>query len=115
MPKDRAENIDRYKIRGGQLNEYEFEQNEGELTAQEHEHSEHGGEGLHGASEPNSPQNVAERIREVERHAHEIVERRRAKQSAGASSKKGAAKKGSTKRAGAVVKKASKKGVRGGR
>jgi hypothetical protein len=27
MPKDRTKNIDRYKIRGGALNEFEFERN----------------------------------------------------------------------------------------
>ena len=32
MPKDPAENIDRYKIRGGQLNEYEFQRNQESLT-----------------------------------------------------------------------------------
>ena len=92
MPKDRTENIDRYKIRGGQLNEYEFERNEGELAEQDRERFEHGGEGLHGANEPNAPQNVAERIQQVEQRAHEIVERRRAKQHAGGSAKKSAGK-----------------------
>jgi hypothetical protein len=27
MPKDATKNVDRYKVRGGQLNEYEVEQN----------------------------------------------------------------------------------------
>ena len=26
MPKDATKNVDRYKVRGGQLNEYEYEQ-----------------------------------------------------------------------------------------
>ena len=26
MPKDASKNVDRYKVRGGQMNEYEFEQ-----------------------------------------------------------------------------------------
>ena len=29
MPKDATKNIDRYKVRGGQLNEFEFHQNQG--------------------------------------------------------------------------------------
>lgn len=85
MPKDRAEVQDQYKIGGGQLNEYEFNQGKGEMEEQEHPTPEGGHvEGLRGADEPNAPQNVAERIREVEQRAHEIVERRRAKASGGA-------------------------------
>lgn len=29
MPKDATKNVDRYKVRGGQLNEFEFHQNQG--------------------------------------------------------------------------------------
>ena len=32
MPKDPTENIPNYKIRGGHLNEYEYEQNKGQIT-----------------------------------------------------------------------------------
>ena len=28
MPKDATKNVDRYKIRGGQLNEFDFDQNQ---------------------------------------------------------------------------------------
>src|SRR5215208_954797 len=91
MPKDRAEVQDQYKIGGGSLNEYEFEQSKGEYEEQAHQTPEGAPvEGLRGAAEPNAPQNVAERIRQVEERAHEIVERRRAKQGGGA--QKGAAK-----------------------
>src|ERR1700754_2313871 len=87
MPKDRAEVQDQYKIGGGSLNEYEFNQGKGEMEEQEHQTPEGGHvEGLRGADEPNQPQNVAERIRQVEERAHEIVERRRAKASGGAAS-----------------------------
>jgi hypothetical protein len=34
MPKDASKNVDRYKVRGGQLNEYEYQKNQGE-TAEE--------------------------------------------------------------------------------
>jgi hypothetical protein len=93
MPKDRTENIDRYKVRGGHLNEFDFARNEGEMAEQEHTDFEHGGEGLHGASEPNAPQNVARRIEEIEQRVNEKMERRRAKQASGGASKKSAAKK----------------------
>ena len=35
MPKDATKNIDRYKIRGGQLNEFDFHRNQEEFAAQE--------------------------------------------------------------------------------
>ena len=34
MPKDATKNIDRYKIRGGQLNEFDFHQNQEEYAEQ---------------------------------------------------------------------------------
>src|SRR5215204_56706 len=91
MPKDRAEVQDQYKIGGGSLNEYEYEQSKGEYEEQAHQVPDDAPvEGLRGAAEPGLPENVAERIRQVEERAHEIVERRRAKQGGGA--QKGAAK-----------------------
>src|SRR2546423_11204304 len=99
MPKDRTENVDRYKVRGGQLNEYELERNEGEFESARAGSQSEGGEGLRGADEPNAPRRVAERIQQVEQRAHEIVERRRAKQAGGSASKKGA-RKGGAKKAG---------------
>src|SRR5256714_11198451 len=113
MPKDRTENIDRYKVRGGQLNEYEWERNEGEFEDARAGSQPEGGEGLRGADEPNAPQRVAERIQQIEQRAHEIVERRRAKQAGGRASKKGAREGGAQtagkKRAG---KKSTKKSAK---
>ena len=34
MPKDATKNVDRYKIRGGQLNEFDFHQNQEEFADQ---------------------------------------------------------------------------------
>jgi hypothetical protein len=111
MPKDRAEVQDQYKIGGGSLNEFEFDRSKGEMEGQEH-HAPEGGyeEGLHGADEPQAPQNVAERIRQVEQRAHEIVERRRAKASGGAGK---SAKKPAGKAAAKSSKKAAKKAASG--
>jgi hypothetical protein len=116
MPKDKSEIQDQYKIEGGFINEYEFNQSKGEMEEQEHQTPEGGHvEGLRGADEPNAPQNVAERIREVEQRAHEIVERRRAKASGGAASKGGAGKVSMKQQnaenmaAGKAAKKAAKK------
>lgn len=38
MSKDPTRNIDRYKIRGGQMNPFEFHQNQGAVSEQQHEH-----------------------------------------------------------------------------
>ena len=32
MPKDASKNVDRYKVRGGQLNEFEYAENQKELA-----------------------------------------------------------------------------------
>ena len=32
MPKDATKNVDRYKIRGGQINEFEYQQQQGDFT-----------------------------------------------------------------------------------
>ena len=34
MPKDATKNIDRYKVRGGELNEFDFHQNQEEFAEQ---------------------------------------------------------------------------------
>src|SRR5215213_1842280 len=92
MPKDPAEVQDQYKIEGGFLNEHEFTLNKGDMEEQAHQTPDDAPvEGLRGAAEPGLPENVAKRIRQVEERAHEIVERRRAKQG-GAAASKGAAK-----------------------
>src|ERR687892_729829 len=88
MPKDPAENQDQYKIEGGFLNEHEFNVNKGAMEEQAHQVPDDVPvEGLRGAAEPGLPENVAERIRQVEERAHEIVERRRAKQGGGGAQK----------------------------
>ena len=33
MPKDATKNVDRYKVRGGQLNEFEYQQKQEDFTA----------------------------------------------------------------------------------
>jgi hypothetical protein len=41
MPKDPTKNVDRYKIRGGHLNAFEFHQNQGTVSQQQHESGGH--------------------------------------------------------------------------
>lgn len=45
MPKDPARNVDRYKIRGGQFNEFDFHRGQEDFAQQEHSR----GQGPHGA------------------------------------------------------------------
>jgi hypothetical protein len=76
MPKDPAENINQYKIRGGTLNEFDFHKNQEELSEQEKEHL---------AAEQTDllpgdpPQVVAQRVKELEAEVHEKVEKLKAK------------------------------------
>src|SRR5215211_2541736 len=114
MPKDPAENQDQYKIQGGLLNEYEFNQSKGEYEEQAHQVPDDAPvEGLRGAAEPGLPENVAERIRQVEERAHEIVERRRAKQGGGGQKGSGKAAKKSAPAAKKAAKGANKKAAKG--
>src|SRR5215204_7525938 len=107
MPKDPAEVQDQYKIEGGFLNEHEFNLNKGEMEEQAHQVPDDVPvEGLRGAAEPGLPENVAERIRQVEERAHEIVERRRAKQRGGGGGQQGAKK--AAKKSAPAAKKAAK-------
>src|SRR5918997_5008283 len=109
MPKDPAENQDQYKIQGGFLNEYEYEQSKGEYEEQAHQVPDDAPvEGLRGAAEPGLPENVAERIRQVEERAHEIVERRRAKQHGGGQKGAGKAAGKAAKKSAPAAKKAAK-------
>lgn len=124
MPKDPAENKGRYEIRGGQINEYEFQQNEGEIERQDAGERPEGlpAEGLQGASEPGLPQNVARRIEEVEAAVQAKVNKstppagaQAAKSAKGGAAKKAAAPKPAAKKAAtaksAAKKSAAKKGV----
>jgi hypothetical protein len=76
MPKDPAENINQYKIRGGTLNEFEFHKNQEELSEQEKEHMAAGQTDL---LPGDPPQVVAQRVKELEAEVHEKAEKLKAK------------------------------------
>jgi hypothetical protein len=98
MPKGNPGRLkSRFEIRGETVpNEYEFQQHHAEMTEQEHENFPPA-EGQEGeASVSLTPQaREAARISEMEAHAHEIAERRRAKRAKSESkgTKKSAGKK----------------------
>ncbi|MGB7926429.1 MAG: hypothetical protein WCF57_24525, partial [Pyrinomonadaceae bacterium] len=62
MPKDPAENQDQYKIGGGFLNEFEFQQNKGALTEEEHQRFQRQQEERQEGEADREPQSEAERI-----------------------------------------------------
>src|SRR5215216_1740162 len=104
MPKDRAEVQDQYKIGGGSLNEYEYEQSKGEYEEQTHQVPDEAPvEGLRGAAEPGLPENGAKGA------SKKGAAKGGVKGAAKKSSKKSAAKKGSAGKGG--VKGAAKKGA----
>jgi hypothetical protein len=94
MPKDPTRNIERYKISGSHLNEFEFHQNQGRITEQ---------------FEPNAtapgaqPLSKAERIAQITAEAHRKVQKHR-KQTAKARPKGSV----SAKSASRIAKKRSK-------
>jgi hypothetical protein len=78
MPKDPTKNIDRYKVAGGDLNEFEFQQNQEELSEQ-------------GSPEPENliPGTPPEqKVEEVTKRAEEVVQTRANARSAKPSTKK---------------------------
>lgn len=115
MPKDPARNQPNYKIGGGQLNEFEFAQHQGEMTAAEHERFQ--GQQAAGADDA-APQTEAERIRQLMADVHEKVARRKQKQAGGAAAQpnarppRNAPKKAGAKAKATGTKKAAKKAVK---
>jgi len=88
MPKDPANNIDRFKIDGGELNEYEFQSNQEEFS--EPEPPSETPENLI----PGTPPEIS--VPEIVSSAHEVVQKRAKKRAA--TTKKAAAKTASKKR-----------------
>jgi hypothetical protein len=120
MPKGNPGRLkSRFEIRGELTpNEYEFQQHHGEMTEQEHEilPPAEGDEGETSASATPQERETA-RVAEIEARAHEIVERRRAKQPKSASSaakgaKRKAAKKATGKKQSATKKISGKPGAK---
>ena len=82
MPKDPTKNIDRYKIRGGTLNEFEFDQNQ---EAYEEQKSKSGGKLI-----PGTPPEAVKKAAKSKKSAKTVATR-------GASAKKLAARKAAKK------------------
>src|SRR4051812_1712906 len=111
MPKGNPGRLkSRFEIRGELVpNEYEFQQHHTEMTEQEHENFPPA-EGQEGGASLTPQERKAARIAEIEARAHEIVERRRAKN---AKSESKSAKKPAGKQSGAAKKNLAAKKSRG--
>ena len=96
MPRDPKRNIQNYQLKGGHLNEFEFQKNQSKLA----EESE-----LPFSDEINKPDlaSPTKRIAEVTAEAHRIVEKRK---------KRGDAKTGSRVAAGRPAKKVARKSAK---
>jgi hypothetical protein len=89
MGREQMRNLETFKIGGNQVNEFEYQKNQGQLTEQ---HEQHTGEG-----ETSKPLTKAERVKQVMADAHKKVEKRKKKET-GKASNKAPKKKAATKR-----------------
>ena len=105
MPKDPKKNVDRYKIQGGDINEFEYHQNQEALA-------EHNASPTGNLIPGTPPEEKAKKMRPVKKAATKKTAKKPAKKKAavatrGASAKKLAARKAAKKKA--ATKKATKK------
>src|SRR5262245_17627670 len=99
MPKDRKKNIDRYKIRGGDINEFEYDQNQEALA--EHKTS------AEAKLIPGTPPEQKATKKKATKATKKTAKKKAAVATRGASAKKLAARKAAKKQA--ATKKAAKK------
>ncbi len=87
MGREQMRNLETFKIGGTQVNEFEYQKNQGELTEQFDQHGEAIGKGGKRLTQ-------SERVQQVMDAAHKKVEKRRKKETAksGSTSKSAAAK-----------------------
>jgi hypothetical protein len=102
MPKDATKNVDRYKVRGGELNEYDFHQNQEEFAQQQ--------EGQTGNLIPGTPPEARKGIKTIKNsRATKGTKSTKERKPAAVSAKKRATRKAATKKATTKKKPATKK------
>jgi hypothetical protein len=89
MGREQMRNLETFKIGGGQVNEFEYQKNQGEITEQLDQHPDQAGS----SKRPTQ----AERVKEIMAAAHKKVLKKR---------KKEAARSGGSKKASAAIRKA---------
>ena len=85
MGREQMRNLETFKIGGTQVNEFEYQKNQGQLTEQHEQHT--------GEPDSSKPLTQAERVKQVMADAHKKVEKRKKKET-----DKGTRKKAATKR-----------------
>ena len=73
MSRDQMRNLEVFKIGSSQVNEFEYQKHQGEMTEQEHAKKNSAGA---------RPQTRAERVKQVMAEAHKKVEKKRKKEAA---------------------------------
>lgn len=101
MGREQMRNLDTSRIGGGQVNEFEYQKNQGELTEQLDQHP-------IGAKEEKRP-SQAERVKQIMEAARKKVEKKRKKEAAATGKKKSTTKSPDKKVKGAAGKAAGKK------
>ena len=101
MGREQMRNLEVFRTSGTQINEFEYQKNQGEITDQEHP-------GKQGGSAKRLTQ--AERVKQVMAAAHDKVEKRRKREAAKTGSKKsgGSKKTGGSKKAATTRRNAKK-------
>lgn len=84
MGREQMRNLDTSRIGGGQVNEFEYQKNQGELTEQLEQHP------LGGKTA--TPLTQAERVKQIMAAAHKKVEKKKKKEAAATGKKKSTTK-----------------------
>jgi type II secretory pathway component GspD/PulD (secretin) len=106
MPKDPTENIDRYKVRGGHLNEYEFQRNQESLAEVR---PGDGGNLIPGTPPEQRSEQLKELIQKTTPPAKKTTKTSAKKSAKKVTSKKSGAKKATAKKSGSVKTKKAKR------
>jgi len=100
MGREQMRNLDTSRIGGAQVNEFEYQKNQGELTEQLEQHS--------GAGKESRRLTQAERVKQIMEAAHKKVEKKKKKEAATVGKKESTTKsaaKSTKKAAGKTAKK----------
>ncbi len=101
MGREQMRNLDTSKIGGAQVNEFEYQKNQGELTEQLDQHP--------SAAKETKRLTQAERVKQITAAAHKKVEKKKKKEAAATGRKKSTTKSGATSGVKAAGKTARKK------
>ena len=84
MGREQMRNLETFKIGSGQVNEFEYQKNQGQLTEQLEQHPDGGA--------ASNRMTKAEQVKQIMADAHKKVEKRKKKETGKGSKKKGTSK-----------------------